>query len=62
LNLNNLLNLNNIYTYIYIYIYIYSCIHYFVDRGMTAQTREPEESDEFASETSGVNMQSPAAV
>ncbi|XDV49507.1 hypothetical protein PO909_018744 [Leuciscus waleckii] len=31
-------------------------------RGMSAQTREPEESDEFASETSGINMQSPAAV
>lgn len=31
-------------------------------REMNAETREPEESDEFASETSGVNMQSPAAV
>ncbi len=29
---------------------------------MNAETREPEESDEFASETSGINMQSPAAV
>jgi len=56
------------YYYYYLFIwfwfclFIYSCIHYFVDRGMSAQTREPEESDEFASETSGVNMQSPAAV
>ncbi|XP_059379280.1 interleukin-1 receptor-associated kinase 1-like isoform X2 [Carassius carassius] len=31
-------------------------------RGMNAETREPEESDEFACETSGINMQSPAAV
>ncbi|XP_077079999.1 interleukin-1 receptor-associated kinase 1 isoform X2 [Siphateles boraxobius] len=31
-------------------------------RGMSAQTREPEESDEFASETPGLNIQSPAAV
>ncbi|XP_016089550.1 interleukin-1 receptor-associated kinase 1 isoform X2 [Sinocyclocheilus grahami] len=31
-------------------------------REMNAETREPEESDEFASETSGINMQSPAAV
>lgn len=36
-------------------IFVFFC--YFVDRGMNAQTREPEESDEFASETSG-----PAAV
>uniref|UniRef100_A0A8C2C1P4 Interleukin-1 receptor-associated kinase 1 n=1 Tax=Cyprinus carpio TaxID=7962 RepID=A0A8C2C1P4_CYPCA len=31
-------------------------------RGMDAETREPEESDEFACETSGINMPSPAAV
>uniref|UniRef100_A0A8C1VZV0 Interleukin-1 receptor-associated kinase 1 n=1 Tax=Cyprinus carpio TaxID=7962 RepID=A0A8C1VZV0_CYPCA len=31
-------------------------------RGMNAETREPEESDEFACETSGINMPSPAAV
>ncbi|XP_067270482.1 interleukin-1 receptor-associated kinase 1 isoform X2 [Pseudorasbora parva] len=31
-------------------------------RGMNAKTREPEESDEFASETSEINMQSPAAI
>ncbi|XP_059360163.1 interleukin-1 receptor-associated kinase 1-like [Carassius carassius] len=31
-------------------------------REINAETREPEESDEFASETSGVHMQSPAAV
>uniref|UniRef100_A0A673JC44 Interleukin-1 receptor-associated kinase 1 n=1 Tax=Sinocyclocheilus rhinocerous TaxID=307959 RepID=A0A673JC44_9TELE len=31
-------------------------------RGMNTETREPEESDEFACETSGINMQSPAAV
>ncbi|XP_051964548.1 interleukin-1 receptor-associated kinase 1-like [Xyrauchen texanus] len=31
-------------------------------RGMNTQTREPEESDEFASETSETNVQSPTAV
>ncbi|XP_043102937.1 interleukin-1 receptor-associated kinase 1 [Puntigrus tetrazona] len=31
-------------------------------REMNAETREPEESDEFASETSGINMQSSATV
>ncbi|KAI2662068.1 Interleukin-1 receptor-associated kinase 1 [Labeo rohita] len=31
-------------------------------RGVSAERREPEESDEFACEASGINMQSPAAV
>lgn len=32
------------------------------DRGMNTQTREPEESDEFASETSDTSLQTPTAV